>query len=184
MRDREPYDVTVWKMIAPWDLGGFQRGSTVGVEVSTTNPKKVRLTGGGPANFSAPIGTTRTVFGAPSTIDGDRSNQERSGGAPFVASDVGASWQSVAAVLKSFAPIAPNGETLGSPETSDGRLFVLTVELHFPNLEPMTGRAVHLVPVELVPRLSIGLKLPCLVDPADPAQRFAVLWAQVRPSMT
>jgi hypothetical protein len=38
-----PYDVTVWRNIAPWDLGAFQEGSTIAVEVSETNPKKVQL---------------------------------------------------------------------------------------------------------------------------------------------
>jgi hypothetical protein len=28
---QEPYDVTVWRNIAPWDLDAFQKGSTVAV---------------------------------------------------------------------------------------------------------------------------------------------------------
>ncbi|MBP1817527.1 hypothetical protein [Mycobacterium sp. OAE908] len=39
----EPYEVKVWWNIAPWDLGAFQKGSTVAVEVSETNRKRLRL---------------------------------------------------------------------------------------------------------------------------------------------
>lgn len=41
--DREPYSVTVWRNIAPWDLGAFQKGNTIAVEVSETNARKIRL---------------------------------------------------------------------------------------------------------------------------------------------
>jgi hypothetical protein len=40
---RDPYSVAVWRNIAPWDLGAFQKGSTVAVEVSETNPRKLRF---------------------------------------------------------------------------------------------------------------------------------------------
>ena len=41
----EPYEATVWQNIAPWDLGSMTAGSTVSVEVSEANPKRVRVTG-------------------------------------------------------------------------------------------------------------------------------------------
>ena len=41
----EPYEVTVWKNIAPWDLGSVAVGTTVAVEISESNPKKVRIAG-------------------------------------------------------------------------------------------------------------------------------------------
>jgi hypothetical protein len=33
---QEPYDVTVWRNIAPWDLGAFQKGSTVALSTPPT----------------------------------------------------------------------------------------------------------------------------------------------------
>jgi hypothetical protein len=55
----------------------------------------------------------------------------------------------------------------------------LEVELHFPNLAPLTGKAIQAVPLSEVPNLAIGLKLDCVVDPANPAQKFVVDWAHV-----
>jgi hypothetical protein len=40
----------------------------------------------------------------------------------------------------------------------------LQVELHFPNLAPMTARAIQPVPPAQVPNLAIGLNLDCVVD--------------------
>jgi len=39
----EPYDVTVWRNIAPWNLGAVAPGSTVAVDVSAKNPKKLQV---------------------------------------------------------------------------------------------------------------------------------------------
>jgi hypothetical protein len=55
----------------------------------------------------------------------------------------------------------------------------LEVELHFPNLAPVTARAIQPVPLSQVPNLAIGLKLDCVVDPADPSRRFVVDWPQL-----
>ncbi|MFG1934699.1 hypothetical protein ACGFK1_29290 [Mycobacterium sp. NPDC048908] len=40
---RGPYSVVIWRNILPWELGAYQTGRTVAVEVSETNPRKVRL---------------------------------------------------------------------------------------------------------------------------------------------
>jgi hypothetical protein len=57
--------------------------------------------------------------------------------------------------------------------------YTLGVEMHFPHLTPMTGRAVQPVPVAQVPNLAIGLQLTCAVDPADPSHRFVVHWGDI-----
>jgi hypothetical protein len=40
---REPYDVTVWHGFAAWMLGTIQPGSSVPVQVDSTNPRNVRI---------------------------------------------------------------------------------------------------------------------------------------------
>jgi hypothetical protein len=65
------------------------------------------------------------------------------------------------------------------PELLDAPQYMLEVELHFPNLAPITGRSVQPVPLTQVSNLTIGLPLACAVDPADPSHRFVVDWANV-----
>ena len=217
---REPYSVAIWRNIAPWDLGGFQKGSTVAVEVSETNPRKVQLgrsqTGG--------AGPTRQVINLPPQVTfnqsswspetgwtgspppGDIADQIKAavqgafqpsvaqqadayrqmGGAGQVLSAAAllASGQRVSAALKSFAPTGTTPRSLGRtpsrPELIDAPHYMLEVELHFPNLEPIDARAVQPVPVAHVPSLAVGLPLTCAVDPSDPSHRFVVDWDATR----
>ena len=91
-----------------------------------------------------------------------------------------ATGQRVQAALKSFAPTGTTPRSLGRtpsrPELIDAPHYMLEVELHFPNLAPITGRAVQPVPVAHVPGLAVGLPLTCAVDAADPSHRFVVDW--------
>jgi hypothetical protein len=228
----EPYDATVWRNIAPWNLGAVARGRTVAVDVSANNPKKVRI------SRSQPIGPqpegSHTVFNAPpityeqsgtapagwsgspppaeiadqikavleetykqsqSAVPGstkpitpptvaEQANayKQTDGSAPVIsAAALLASGQRVPGVLKSFAATGTTprglGRTPSRPELIDAPHHVLEVELQFPNLAPVTGRAVQPVPLTQVPHLAIGLKLTCAVDPADPSHRFVVDWA-------
>ncbi|HTI73565.1 MAG TPA: hypothetical protein VL634_01120 [Mycobacterium sp.] len=217
---REPYSVAIWRNIAPWDLGGFQKGSTIAVEVSETNPRKVQLgrsrTGG--------TGPTRQVVNLPPQVTfnqsswspetgwtgspppGDIADQIKAavqgafqpsvaqqadayrqmGGAGQVLSAAAllASGQRVPAALKSFAPTGTTPRSLGRtpsrPELIDAPHYMLEVELHFPNLEPIDARAVQPVPVAHVPSLAVGLPLTCAVDPSDPSRRFVVDWDATR----
>lgn len=88
-----------------------------------------------------------------------------------------ASGQRVPGVLMAYKD---NGHsTDGSfsiPELRAAPYYVLTVELHIPNLAPMTARNSQPVPAALVPKLALGLQLTCAVDPSDPARLFAVDW--------
>ncbi|AGB21194.1 hypothetical protein Mycsm_00754 [Mycobacterium sp. JS623] len=70
----------------------------------------------------------------------------------------------------------PSSRTPSRPELIDAPHYMLEVELHFPNLAPVTGRDVQPVPMAHVPTLGIGLPLTCAVDPADPSRRFVVDW--------
>lgn len=220
---REPYDVTVWKNIAPWDLGTVQPGSTVAVEVSTGNPKKVRLGRGRPSP-QAGSASTHTVVNLPPTVTfnqstwspdagwsgspppGDVADQIKAAVEGAFLGSVGqqaeayrqvggrgevlsaeallVTGQRVPAALKSFAPTGTTPRSLGRtpsrPELIDAPHYMLEVELHFPNLAPIIGRAVQPVPVAYVSSLAIGLPLTCAVDPADPSHRFAVDWEAAR----
>ena len=85
--------------------------------------------------------------------------------------------------LKSFSAMGTTPRSLGRtpsrPEFIDAPHYTLEVELHFPNLAPITARAIQPVPLSQVPNLAIGLKLDCVVDPADPSHRFVVDWPQL-----
>jgi hypothetical protein len=210
-----PYDVTVWRNIAPWDLGAFQKGSTIAVEVSETNPRKLQLgrsqgsAGATPRVINLPPKVTfnqsswspetgwtgspppddladqikAAVEGAfqPSVAQqADAYKQTAGAGHVLSATALLASGQRVAAALKSFAPTGTTPRSLGRtpsrPELIDAPHYMLEVELHFPNLAPVAGRAVQPVPVTHVPSLAVGLPLTCAVDPADPSHRFVVDW--------
>src|SRR3984957_17668811 len=88
-----------------------------------------------------------------------------------------ASGQRVPGVLMGYKD---NGHSTDSsfsiPELRDAPYYVLTVEVHIPNLAPMTARNSQPVPAALVPKLALGLQLTCAVDPSDPARLFAVDW--------
>ena len=71
-----------------------------------------------------------------------------------------------------IAPFDGEVAVLGRAEST-----TCEVELQFPNLAPVTGRAVQLVPLSQVPNLAIGLKLNCAVDPADLSHKLVVDWA-------
>lgn len=160
---REPYETTVWQNIAPWDLSSMGVGSAVAVEVSETNPTKVRIGGG----RAAAAVTRRAPVAAP----------------VLSAADLLASGQRVPGVLRSFAPTGTTPRSLGrtpsDPRLIDAPHYTVEVELRFPNLTPVIARAIQLVPPAVVPRLAIGAPLDCAVDPADPAHRFAVDWSRL-----
>lgn len=174
---REPYDVTVWRNIAPWNLGTVARGSTVAVDVSAKNPKKVQI--GRSQRPQIIVNTTP----APTVSEQAHAYSTQTAGSASVisAAELLASGQRVPGVLKSFAATGTTprglGRTASRPELIDAPHHILEVELQFPNLAPVTGRAVQPVPLTHVSRLAIGLKLDCAVDPADPTHRFVVDWA-------
>jgi hypothetical protein len=60
------------------------------------------------------------------------------------------------------------------PEFLDDPMYIFDVALQFPNLAPVEGQAVQRVPRTQVHNLGIGTELACVVDPADPANRFVV----------
>lgn len=207
---REPYSVAIWRNIAPWNLGAFTKGSTIAIEVSERNPRKVQL------GRSAPIqgGSIRHVVNLPPKVmfnqsevpPGELADEIKSvvegafqasvgqqaeayrqmGGAGQVLSAAAllASGQRVPGALKSFAATGTTPRSLGRtpsrPELIDAPHYILEVELHFPNLEPIQARAVQPVPVASVPTLSIGLPVVCAVDPSDPSRRFVIDWDAAR----
>lgn len=174
----EPYTVAIWRNIPPWQLDGLRSGSSVTVEVSEKDPKKLQL------GSSRPTGSdpARTVIGAPPNAAQQAEAYRQTGGAGQVLSAAAllASGQRVPAALKSFAATGTTprslGRTASRPDLADAPHYILEVELHFPNLAPVTARAIQPVPLTHVPSLTIGLPLACAVDPADPSHRFVVDW--------
>lgn len=107
--------------------------------------------------------------------------QQNAGASPVLsAAELLATGQRVPAALKSFSPTGTTPRSLGRtpsrPELIDAPHYILEVELHFPNLAPITAQAIQPVPMAQVPSLRIGLPLTCAVDPSDPSHRFAVDW--------
>jgi hypothetical protein len=97
------------------------------------------------------------------------------------ATDLLASGQRVRGVLKSFRATGETAHSIGRtptrPEVLDYPVYALEVELRLPNQAPVVGRNRQQVPPTEVPNLAIGRELNCAVDPADPANRFAVDWS-------
>jgi hypothetical protein len=203
---REPYDVTVWHGFSAWMLGTMRPGGTVAVGVDAANPQKVRIKLDQPITqwkvqsmpptvvFNQPTTPAQVgSFGSPPDVTvladqiraalQDQFNQSP-GSVPVVsAADLLASGQRVRGVLKSFAASGTTPRSLGRtgrrPELLDAPYYTLEVELHFPNLAPVTGRSVQPVPPAQVPNLAIGMELTCAVDPADPSRRFVVDWGDI-----
>jgi hypothetical protein len=197
----EPYEVAHWQNIPAWEVGGVAPGRTVSVEVAEANPKRLRI--GPPSRQGVPThgyagqpASTHTVINMPPKVVfnqmsssanpedlADLFKQGARGGPVLSAADLLASGQRVPGALKSFSAMGTTPRSLGRtpsrPEFIDAPHYTLEVELHFPNLAPMTARAIQPVPLSEVPNLAIGLKLDCAVDPADPSHRFVVDWPQL-----
>lgn len=172
-----PFDanVTAW-------LPAFKarEGSIVSVLYDPSDHRKVVL--------DRSLGAQRAASLDPRNVRVDMRRHEeflaRLGGlgeVPVVsAADLLAAGQRVAGVLKSFADTGTTPRSLGRtpsrPEFIDAPRYMLVVDLQFPNLAPVEGRNTQVVPRAQVPNLAIGLKLPCVVDPADPGRLFVVDW--------
>jgi hypothetical protein len=190
---RAPYEVTIVQYLDMTQIPAVQPGNTLAVKVDSTNPQVVLID----FDSSEPVTNQAAGFGSPQTL----AQMAASGSPPTVAemaeaftqnpgavgavphssiADLLASGQRVRGVLKSFADtgMTPRrlGQTPSRPEWIDAPLYVLDVELQFPNLTPIDARNTQLVPPARVPNLTIGLPLTCAVDPANPSVRFVVDW--------
>lgn len=181
---REPYDVTVRQTIDVAAMAAIRPGTTVPVKVLAAHPRRVRIDFDQPVRPQARSQQANQVdyVGA---VMADLENQVQqiagSGAGPVPqAADLLASGQRVPGVLMSFSA---NGDSTDStysrPELRGAPNYLLTVELHIPNLAPMTARNVQPVPLAVVPKLALGLQLTCAVDPADPKKLFAVDWCHI-----
>jgi hypothetical protein len=174
--DRQPYDVTVSRRIHPIQMAAIQPGNVIPVQVDAANPNVVEF------DFNRSVPSQGVQHSGPATVAqiADALKRTPNAGSVGSAADLLASGQRVEGVLKSFAATGTTprsvGRTPSRPELLDAPHYVLEVELHFPNLAPLTGRNQQTVPVDQVPTLAIGRELVCVVDPGDPANRFVVDW--------
>jgi hypothetical protein len=94
----------------------------------------------------------------------------------------------VAGVLRSFVDTGETSRSLGiptsRPEYADDPLYVFDVELRFPNMAPVEGRASLFVPRAEVATLAIGRQLACVVNQADPFNDFVVDWGDTASSQS
>jgi hypothetical protein len=175
-----PYDVQMELRVDPVRLGALQPGATVAVRVDPSNPLNVLidfrqqiLPPGAESSGPAPT--------AAALADAYRQNPGVTQSAS--AADLLATGQRVQGVLKSFADTGTTPRSLGKtpsrPEFLDDPMYIFDVALQFPNLAPVEGQAVQRVPRAQVHNLGIGMELACVVDPADPANRFVVDWGDI-----
>lgn len=179
----EPYDVTIQQRVHLLSIAPLQSGAAIPVLVDSTNPQNVRI------DFSQPMipsGGATGSFGPAGEVASlatqFRQNPGAAGG--FVsATDLLTSGQRVPGVLKSFAATGTTPRSLGKtpsrPEYLDEPIYVFELELQFPNRAPVDGKAGLVVPHVHVPTLAVGLQLPCVVDPGNPAQHFVVDWDSI-----
>lgn len=103
-------------------------------------------------------------------------------------------WASVAELLASgrrvhgtLVSFAATGNTLralgrtaaAKPELLDAPQYIIAVEFRLRESGRVIGRNVQSIPVDQVPRLAVGLQLPCAVDTSDLAHRFVVDWDRI-----
>jgi hypothetical protein len=83
-------------------------------------------------------------------------------------------------VLKSFADTGTTPRSIGRapsrPELIDAPRYLLEVDLQLPGRAAVSARNVQSVPLAQVPNLAADRELACVVDPADPSNRFVVDW--------
>ena len=194
---REPYEATTRQNFRPSAFAALQAGRTVAVLVDSADPRKVRIDLSQPVtewNVQSPVAPPEAVAGLAGQISAVLAEQfkqpvapgsSEDPGAVVSASDLLASGQRVTAVLKSFAPMGTTPRSLGrtpsNPEFLDAPHYRLAVDLQFPNMAPMMAESIQPVPASDVPTLAIGLRLVCVVDPAEPSRRFVVDWANNSP---
>ena len=141
----------------------IQPGRIIPVQVDATNPNVIDF------DFNRSVQSPQMQASGAATVAQIADALKRAPGSGSVgsAADLLASGQRVRAVLKSFAPTGTTprsvGRTPSRPELIDAPHYVLEVELHFPNLAPMTGRNQQTVPVDQVPTLAIGREVMCAV---------------------
>ncbi len=182
---REPYSVTHWQNVAPWQLEGMGPDSTVAVDVDASRPKSVAINPG--RRPRGPV-STRTVVNMPPTVVFNQTTstappidlanlfKQSPGSGPVIsAADLLASGQRAPGVLKSFSAMGTTPRSLGRtpsrPELIDAPHYMLEVDLQFPNLAPITGRAIQplrrqhapwpsqqRLPTRAAPLLGIGLR--------------------------
>jgi hypothetical protein len=175
---RPPYEVTIRQAFLPFLLySELQPGTTVAVEVDSSNPQNVRIV---PVPTQRPP-QTQSPIRPPTVAEQANAYQQNPGAVPTLSlADILASGQRVRGVLKSFADTGTTARSVGittsRPELLDAPRYMLEVQLHFPNLAPVTGRAVQPVPQDQVPALAVGRELTCAVDPGNLPHRFAVDW--------
>lgn len=142
------------------EMDSVRPGSTVPVQVDSSNPRNVRIDVSRPSTRVGMFDTTAQGDPAnpmkfrinlqPPTVsqaaEQFRQSHGASGGSVHSAAALLASGQRVTGALKSFAPTGTTprslGRTASRPELLDAPHYALVIELHFPNLAPMEARTV------------------------------------------
>src|SRR5581483_5017148 len=129
-----PYDAHIELSVGPVRLCAMQPGATVAVRVDRSNPQNVLI------DFDQPIlppgqSASATPTSAAELAEAYRQNADATQTAS--ATDLLASGQRVRGVLKSFADTGTTPRSLGKtpsrPEFVDDPLYIVDVDLQFPN---------------------------------------------------
>ncbi len=174
-----PYEAVITQLVPMIALPRVQPGSIVAVKVDQTDRTKAVI------DFNAPVAVAAPGMGmgmaAPNA--GAIAGAVAAGGAGSMQHGSSAALlqtgQRVRGVLMQFADTGNTPRSLGlnpsKPEYMDDPMYALTLELHIPNLAPVTAQVVHRVPRAQVPNLRMGWELNCAVNPSNP-QEVAVDW--------
>lgn len=180
--NQPPYDVTVSQYVDSTIMFCLQPGAHVAVQVDSANPQTVRIDFSQVRREAAKRHHAAPSAGAPaSTADVAGAFNMSPGVVPVTsAAALLASGQRVSGVLTSYSNTGNTARSLGRtasiPEWTDAPQYVIDVQLQFPNMAPVEARTIQPIPLAQVPRLQVGLKVNCAVNPANPSREFVVDW--------
>lgn len=174
---RDPYDVAVRQPIDALEIAAVRPGSVVRVQVDPGDQQRVRIEFA--TSVRAPsVAALAAAYTRFKQTHGNDSGQWAS------AAELLASGRRVHGTLVSFAATGKTLRTLGRsatarPELLDAPQYVIAMEFRLRESGRVVGRNVQSIPSDQVPRLAVGLQLPCAVDTSDLAHRFVVDWERI-----
>lgn len=184
------FDVMIKQSVPITAMARVNPGASVGVKVDPGDQTKVVI------DWQAPASPAGMGMAAPITdpsageLAGAIAGAAASGGLAQSGITFGSAketlqnGQRVLGVLTEFADTGNTPRSLGltpsQPEFIDDPMYVLTLQLHIPNLTPMEAKVMQRVPRAMVPQLVLGLQLNCAVNPSNPTRDVAVDWGDIR----
>lgn len=189
---KAPYDVVIKQLVAITSMAALTPGTTVGVKVDPADQTKAVIdwnVGVVPPGMAVPATMADPSAGDLAAAVAVASSQGGAAGLEAAGVEVGSAaallrtGQRVLGVVTEFADTGNTARSLGvtpsRPEFIDDPMYIVTLQLHIPNLAPVEGKVMHRVPRAQVPNLVLGLQLNCAVNPANPTRDVAIDWGDI-----